>query len=127
MSFIGTLILLVDFGLLPLTIRQSTQHPETQTAAIQKSCQLKIYLACGATVILALYALMFGAALVVLYLSIFFGVSVINSYAEYIRALHRIHQHMQREALIKILNGVCMIICSAIVARAMPSILSFLW
>lgn len=127
MSFIGTLILLVDFGLLPLTIRQSTQHPETQTAAIQKSCQLKIYLACGATVILALYAFMFGAPHVVLYLNIFFGVSVINSYAEYIRALHRIHQHMQREALIKIINGVCMIICSAIVARTTPSILSFLW
>lgn len=105
-TFAGFFVLAVDFWLVNLTYRELSKHIEEREVFFANAMLIKIGLA-----LLALFAAFFIIPLIgksgvySTLIMIYLLYAILNNICEYIRVYFRPYEHMQHEALLKMLNA----------------------
>ena len=105
-SYAGFFVLVVDYGLIQYTIRTHAQQTHPTGQLISHTLLLKICLALTIFFMIWIISKRFSTATLYLtQITLCICYLITNSFSEYLRALYRLEERMEKEATLKIIHG----------------------
>ena len=129
MSVVTFFVLIVDFGIGSLTFRELSKHPDQNEKYFVNGIFLKLILSVVVFVAVYIYTKIDGSITAYsLLIFLFLWHSILTNISEFLRVFFRPSEKMEREALLKIINGFSLLIFTLLflcISQTLQSV--FLW
>ena len=129
MSVVTFFVLIVDFGIGSLTFRELSKHPDQNEKYFVNGIFLKLILSVIVFIAVYIYTKIDGSITAYsLLIFLFLWHSILTNISEFLRVFFRPSEKMEREALLKIINGFSLLIFTLLflcISQTLQSV--FLW
>lgn len=129
MTVVTLFVLIVDFGISSLTFRELSKNPDQNEKYFVNGIFLKLILSILVFIAVFVYVKVDSSVSVYSFLIfLFLWHSILTNISEFLRVFFRPSEKMEREALLKIINGFSLLIFTIIFLCISPTLQSvFLW